>query len=59
MQSSTSFEAGVTHVTAVDASAPYLNAAREEGQRREHVDRATYLHGDFVHLADLFHLSRS
>ena len=45
-------EAGVTHVTAVDASAPYLNAAREEGQRREHGDRATYLHGDFVHLAD-------
>ena len=48
----------MTHVTAVDASAPYLNAAREEGQRREHVDRA-HLHGDFVHLADRFHLSRS
>jgi hypothetical protein len=45
-------EAGVTHATAVDASAPYLNAAREEGQRREHADRATYLHGDFVEMAD-------
>jgi magnesium-protoporphyrin O-methyltransferase len=45
-------DAGVTHATSVDASAAYLAAAREEGRRRGHADRVTYLHGDFVHLAD-------
>ena len=29
-------DAGVTHATSVDASAPYLAAAGEEGQRRGH-----------------------
>jgi hypothetical protein len=45
-------DAGVSHVTSVDASAPYLDAAREEGRRRGHDGRVTYLHGDFVDLAD-------
>jgi hypothetical protein len=45
-------EAGVIQATSVDASAPYLNAAREEGQRRGQGDRVTYVHGDFVDLAD-------
>jgi magnesium-protoporphyrin O-methyltransferase len=45
-------DAGVTHATSVDASAPYLDAAREESRRRGHDDRITYLHGDFVELAE-------
>ena len=45
-------EAGVTHATSVDASSSYLNAARDEGQRRGHGDRVTYMHGDFAELAD-------
>jgi hypothetical protein len=45
-------DAGVTHATSVDASAPYLAAAGEESQRRGHKGRVTYLHGDFVELAD-------
>jgi hypothetical protein len=44
--------AGVAHVTSVDASAPYLEAAREESDRRGHGDRVTYRHGDFVELAE-------
>ena len=42
----------MTHATSVDASAPYLDAAREEGRRRGHEGRVTYVHGDFVDLAD-------
>ena len=45
-------DAGVSHATSVDASAPYLEVAREEAARRGHADRVTYLHGDFVELAD-------
>jgi 2-polyprenyl-3-methyl-5-hydroxy-6-metoxy-1,4-benzoquinol methylase len=45
-------DAGATHATNVDASAPYLDAAREESLRRGHDARVTYLHGDFVDLAD-------
>jgi SAM-dependent methyltransferase len=45
-------DAGVTHAACVDASAPYLDAAREEGRSRGHDGRVTYLHGDFVDLAD-------
>jgi 2-polyprenyl-3-methyl-5-hydroxy-6-metoxy-1,4-benzoquinol methylase len=45
-------DAGVASATSVEASAPYLDAAREEGLRRGHEGRATYLHGDFVDLAD-------
>jgi 2-polyprenyl-3-methyl-5-hydroxy-6-metoxy-1,4-benzoquinol methylase len=44
--------AGVAHATSVDASGPYLEAAREEGNRRGHGERITYRHGDFVELAE-------
>jgi Methyltransferase domain len=44
--------AGVAHATSVDASAAYLEAAREESERRGHGDRITYCHGDFVELAE-------
>ena len=44
-------DAGVSHATNVDASAPYLDAAREESERRGYAGRVTYLHGDFVELA--------
>jgi magnesium-protoporphyrin O-methyltransferase len=45
-------DAGVTHATSVDASTSYLEAARAESKRRGHDGRVTYLHGDFVDLAD-------
>ena len=45
-------DAGVSHATSVDASAPYLDAAREESERRGFADHVTYLHGDFVELAE-------
>ncbi len=45
-------DAGVAHATSIDASAPYLDAAREESNRRCHGDRVTYRHGDFVELAE-------
>ena len=44
--------AGVAEVANVDASRPYLAAAREEIERRGLEDRATFRHGDFVELAD-------
>ena len=43
---------GVAHATSVDASAAYLEAARQESDRRGHADRVTYRHGDFVELAE-------
>ena len=43
---------GAAHVTSVDASASYLEAAREEASRRGVEDRVTYRHGDFVELAE-------
>ncbi len=42
---------GVANTTDVDASSAYLQRAQEEAQRRGYVDRAHYLHGDFVQLA--------
>ena len=45
-------DAGVTHATSVDASTSYLDATREESRRRGHDERVTYLHGDFVELAE-------
>lgn len=45
-------DAGASQATSVDASAPYLDAAREESERRGYAGRVTYLHGDFVELAD-------
>jgi 2-polyprenyl-3-methyl-5-hydroxy-6-metoxy-1,4-benzoquinol methylase len=44
--------AGAAHVTSVDASASYLEAAREEASRRGFEDRVTYRHGDFVEVAE-------
>lgn len=44
--------AGVTSATNVEASASYLDAAREESERRGHGGRVTYVHGDFVQLAE-------
>lgn len=44
--------AGVSHATGVDASAPYLAAAQEESIRRGDASRTTFLHGDFVELAE-------
>lgn len=43
--------AGASRLTDVDASAPYLSAAREELTRRGYAERATFQHGDFVQLA--------
>jgi tRNA A58 N-methylase Trm61 len=44
--------AGAAHATSVDASAAYLEAAREESIRHGLGDRVTYRHGDFVELAE-------
>jgi SAM-dependent methyltransferase len=44
--------AGAAHVTSVDASASYLEVAREEARRHGVQDRVTYRHGDFVELAE-------
>ena len=43
---------GAAHATAVDASAAYLRAAREEAERRGTAARVTYHAGDFVAIAD-------
>jgi 2-polyprenyl-3-methyl-5-hydroxy-6-metoxy-1,4-benzoquinol methylase len=45
-------ESGVTNAISVDASAAYLDAARDESERRGHRGRVTYHHGDFVELAE-------
>ncbi|MES2209199.1 MAG: class I SAM-dependent methyltransferase [Chloroflexota bacterium] len=44
-------ERGAASATDVDASAPYLGAAREEAEARGLTDRVTFRHGDFVALA--------
>ena len=43
---------GIVSATDVDASAAYLEAAREEAARRGLADRITYEHGNFVEAAD-------
>lgn len=43
--------AGVEHATSVEASSAYLTAAKAEAQRRGHIDRVSYHHGNFVDLA--------
>jgi hypothetical protein len=43
---------GAATAVDVDASRAYLSAAREEAERQGHADRARYLIGDFVVLAD-------
>ncbi|MGJ3239818.1 MAG: class I SAM-dependent methyltransferase [Anaerolineae bacterium] len=42
---------GLAHALDVDASSAYINVATEEAQRRGHLDRITFQHGDFVQLA--------
>ena len=44
--------AGAASATCVDASAPYLAAAKAESERRGYGERVTYRHGDFVELAE-------
>jgi hypothetical protein len=44
-------DAGVATATSVEASSPYLKAAREESERRGHDGRAQFHYGDFVELA--------
>jgi SAM-dependent methyltransferase len=36
----------------VDAAPPHMGVAREEAARRGHAERVTFVHGDFVALAD-------
>ena len=43
--------AGVSSATNVEASLAYMEAAKEEAQRRGHGDRVSYHDGDFVDLA--------
>jgi len=45
-------DAGAAQAMSVDASAAYLEAAREEGERRGFGGRVAYRHGDFVELAE-------
>lgn len=44
--------AGVQTAVQVDASQAYLNASQSEAARQGHAERVTYLHGDFVALAE-------
>ena len=44
--------AGASKLTDVDASGPYLAAARGEMERRGFDDRSSFWHGNFVELAD-------
>jgi len=43
---------GVARTTDVDASLAYIEAARSEAKNRGYTARASYLHGDFVELAN-------
>lgn len=43
--------AGVSSATSVDASAAYLEAAKEEAERQGHAGRVSYYHGNFIQLA--------
>lgn len=43
--------AGASEATGVEASAAYLETAREEAERRGYGGRASHRHGDFVQLA--------
>ncbi len=43
--------AGVGHVTSVDASSAYLEAAAAEAERQGHADRIRSFHADFVQIA--------
>lgn len=43
-------QAGVDHVTSVEASTAYIDAARSEAKRRGQADRVSYHYGNFVDL---------
>ena len=43
---------GARSAVHVDAARPHMRAAREEAERRGHADRVTFVHGDFVALAN-------
>lgn len=45
-------KAGVRSAVDVDASSAFIARARQEAERLGHADRVTYLHGDFIALAD-------
>ena len=45
-------KSGARFATAVDASSAYLQTARQEAARQGLSERTTYLHGDFVEVAD-------
>jgi hypothetical protein len=45
------FAAGLRSAVQVDASTAYLEASRQEAERRGHEARVEYLYGDFVELA--------
>jgi 2-polyprenyl-3-methyl-5-hydroxy-6-metoxy-1,4-benzoquinol methylase len=45
-------DAGAARAVCVEASSAYLSAARSESDRRGHVGRVTYHHGDFFDLAE-------
>lgn len=44
--------AGVSSAVNIDASQSYLEAAQQEAARLGYADQVTYLHGDFVDLAE-------
>jgi SAM-dependent methyltransferase len=44
--------AGARAAVHVDAALPHMRVAREESRRRGHEGRVTFVHGDFVALAD-------
>ena len=43
--------AGVQHATNVEASSAYIAATRAEAERREHAERVSHHHGNFVDIA--------
>jgi 2-polyprenyl-3-methyl-5-hydroxy-6-metoxy-1,4-benzoquinol methylase len=45
-------DAGAARATSVEASMAYLDAARQESERRGHDGRVVFCHGDFVALAE-------
>jgi magnesium-protoporphyrin O-methyltransferase len=45
-------DAGAKDATHVDVSPDYLAAARTEAERRGHASRATFVHADFVEVAE-------
>jgi len=44
-------DSGVREAVQVDLSADYIAAARDEAERRGHVDRVQFIHADFLNVA--------